>query len=353
MGAVTEPIVIAHRGVPGSRLEHTADSYLLAIEQGADYIEPDLVVSRDGVLVVRHENELSDSTDVAERPDFADRRTTKRVDGASITGWFAEDFTVAELKSLGLRERFPALRAHNADCAGEILTLDEVIAIAAAENTRRSVDEPRVGVYPETKHPTYFAEHGIDINELLLGVLDTWGLNREEADFPVILQSMEPGNLCRLRPRTPLPLIQLLEHVGAPYDLVRADDPRDYAFLASAPGLSFIAEYADGVGAHKSLVIGRDEQDRLTGPTALVEDAHERGLAVHVWTLRDENRFLPAQMRIGQDAADHGDALAEYLAFYDAGVDGVFSDYTASAITARDRWERPSPTATGPAAPGA
>ncbi|OUZ08667.1 glycerophosphodiester phosphodiesterase [Aeromicrobium sp. PE09-221] len=350
---MSAPTVIAHRGVPGSRLEHTADSYLLAIEQGADYIEPDLVVSRDGVLVVRHENELSDTTDVAKRPAFADRKTTKRVDGASVTGWFAEDFTVAELKSLGLRERFPALRRHNEDGAGEILTLDEVLDIAAAENTRRGRDEPRVGVCPETKHPTYFAENGIDIDGLLLARLEAWDLNHEDADFPVILQSMEPGNLRRLRARTPLPLIQLLEHAGAPYDLIAAADTRDYAFLASAPGLAFIAEYADGVGAHKSLVIGRDGNDRLSGPTSLVRDAHELGLAVHVWTLRDENRFLPAEMRIGQDAADHGDALAEYLAFYDAGVDGVFSDFTASAITARDRWERRSPSATGSPAPGA
>lgn len=353
VGAVSAPIVIAHRGVPGARLEHTAESYQLAIEQGADYIEPDLVMSRDGVLVVRHENELSSTTDVADRAIFADRRTTKDVDGAAVTGWFSEDFTLEELRSLCTRERIPEVRPGNLGLAGTILTFEQVIDTAEAENARRGPGEPRLGIYPETKHPTYFNALGYDITDLLLSTLRGRDLDTERPRFPVIIQSMEPGNLRWLRSRTSLPLIQLLEHGGAPYDHVLAGDSRDYAFLASAAGLAFIAEYADGVGAHKSLVIARDAEDRLAAPTALVGDAHDLGLAVHVWTLRDENHFLPADLRNGQGPADHGDALAEYLAFYDAGVDGVFSDSTARAITARDRWERRSPSATGSPAPGA
>lgn len=318
---MNESVVIAHRGVPGLRLEHTADSYRLGIEQGADYIEPDVVVSADGALVVRHENELSDTTDVAERPEFAARRTAKTIDGAEVTGWFTEDFSLAELKTLGLRERLAELRPQNAGLSGWILTLDEVIDIAQAENDRRG--EPTVGVYPETKHPSYFAQLGFDLNALLLDVLRDRGLDRADAPVPVVIQSMESGNLQELREQTRLPLVQLID------------------LSAGVPGpdrLARIADYADGIGPHKQLVIERDTAGRHASVTSLVTDAHAAGLFVHVWTLREENRFLPADLRSGSDPAAHGDAVAECLEFYAAGVDGVFSDVAATAVTARDRW---------------
>jgi len=318
--AVNEPVVIAHRGVPGQRLEHTADSYRLGIEQGADYIEPDLVVSADGELVVRHENEISSTTDVADRPEFAGRRAVKTIDGVEVEGWFTEDFTLAELRTLRPRERLPALRPQNAGLPGQILTFDEVIDIALAENARRG--EPAIGVYPETKHPSYFAQLGFDITELLLSRLRARGLDRVDAPAPVVIQSMESENLRQARDQTRLPLLLLM------------DAPR------GVPGpeeLARIAEYADGIGPHKRLVIERDAAGRHASATSLVADAHAAGLFVHVWTLRDENRYLPADLRIGDDPAGRGDAEAECLAFYATGVDGVFSDFVATAVSARAR----------------
>ncbi len=328
-----QPVVIGHRGVPGERLEHTRPSYELAIAQGADYIEPDVVATRDGVLVVRHENEVGHTTDVASRPEFADRRTTKVIDGTPFAGWFTEDFTLSELKSLRCRERLPQLREQNLPLNDlePILTFDEVLGIA------RSADR-MVGVYVETKHPSYFSERDLDLDDRLLDALERFGLNRPDADVPVVFQSSETRNLRGLRDRTPLPLVQLMDRAGAPWDLVAAGDPRTYADLESAEELVRIAEYADGIGPHKSQVIGRDRRHRLTGPTGLVERAHAAGLFVHIWTMRDENNFLPADYRVGTDEADHGDAESEYLAFLDAGVDGLFSDFTQTAVAARGRW---------------
>ncbi len=337
-GMVTRPIVIGHRGVPGERLEHTRPSYLLAIEQGADYIEPDVVSTRDGVLVVRHENQIGGTTDVARRPEFADRKVTKLVDGVPETGWFTEDFTLAEIKTLRVRERLPFLRPQNLPLGGheQILTFDEVLDIAE-EATAQTGRE--IGVYVETKHPTYFAALGLDLDDLLIATLERRGLNGEGA--AIIIQSMETGNLGRLRERTPHPLIQLIHRKGAPYDLMAAGDPRTYADLTSSAGLAEIARYADGIGPNKSLVIARDRERRLAGRTGLVERAHDVDLLVHVWTMRDENNFLPAELRVGTDKSAHGDAVREYLAFYDARVDGVFSDFTATAVRARDQWAPP------------
>ncbi|AWB93308.1 glycerophosphodiester phosphodiesterase [Aeromicrobium chenweiae] len=329
------PVVIGHRGVPGERLEHTRPSYLLAIEQGCDYIEPDVVVTKDGVLVVRHENEIGGTTDVAERPEFADRKTLKVLDGVPHTGWFTEDFTLEEIRTLRARERLPKLRPQNIPLAHTepVLTFDEVVDIAEQASVGR--DEP-VGVYVETKHPTYFAGIGLDLNDLLVANLERRGLDHE--DSGVVIQSKETGNLRALRDRTPVPLVQLLDRQGAPYDLVAAGDPRTYAALSTPEELTGIAAYADGIGPNKSQVIGRDRSQRLTGETGLVRDAHDLGLFVHVWTMRSENNFLPLDLRVGRDKAAHGDAVAEYLAFYDAGVDGVFTDFTQTAVQARRAW---------------
>ena len=331
---MVEPLVIAHRGVPGERLEHTRDSFLLAIEQGADVIEPDVVATRDGVLVVRHENEIGHTTDVAQHPRFADRRTVKVIDGVAFAGWFTEDFTLEELRTLRCRERLPQLREHNLrlDGTSGILTLDEIVEIA------RGADRT-VGIYPETKHPSYFASIGLDLDDLLLATLERCGINgAADSDVPVTIQSMETQNLRRLRSLTSATIVQLLDRAGSPWDLHVAGDPRTYADLTTDEALADIATYADGIGPNKSLVIGRDDDHRLTGRTGLVERAHAAGLLVHAWTIRDENNFLPLDHRIGNDRAAHGDAEGECLAFLEAGVDGVFADVTRTAVAARARW---------------
>ena len=329
------PIVIAHRGVPGHRLEHTRPSYLLAIEQGCDYIEPDVVATQDGVLVVRHENDIGNTTDVALHPEFADRKVSKIIDGVPHTGWFTEDFTLAEIKTLRVRERLPQLRPQNIPLARteQILTFDEVLTIAEEASVDRS--EP-IGVYVETKHPTYFAGIGLDLNDLLIADLERRQVN--QAGAKIIIQSMETANLRALRDRTPLTLIQLMDRQGAPYDLVAAGDPRTYRNLRKVPQLEQIATYADGIGPNKSQVIKRDKKYRLAGETKLVGRAHDLGLLVHIWTMRNENNFLPTDLRVGTDKAAHGDAVGEYLAFFDAGVDGVFSDFTQTAVRARSLW---------------
>lgn len=331
------PIVIAHRGASGYRPEHTLESYRLAVEMGADFIEPDLVSTRDGVLVARHENEISGTTDVAERPEFIGRRTTKHIDGVPVTGWFTEDFTLAELKSLRARERLPELRPVSAAFDGrfEIPTLDEVIAFVRAESAARG---RTIGIYPETKHPGYFASIGLPLEPPLLEALAAAGWTT--ADAPVFIQSFETENLRMLRGRTGVRLVQLMEATGAPYDLVRRGDRRTYADLATPAGLAEIATYADAIGPAKALVIPRGEDGRLLPPSPLVADAHAAGLRVHPWTFRNENVFLPTdfQAPAADEAAfprTHGDARAELAAFFAAGVDGVFADYPDVALAAR------------------
>ncbi|GAA3526608.1 glycerophosphodiester phosphodiesterase [Aeromicrobium panaciterrae] len=322
------PLVIAHRGVPGERLEHTRPSYLLAIEQGADFIEPDVVSTSDGILVVRHENEIDGTTDVADRPEFADRKATKIVDGVSHTGWFTEDFTLAELKTLRCKERIPDLRPGNVALAGteEILTLDEVLDIAETAG-----GEAPVGVYIETKHPSYFESIGISLNDMLIETLERRGFNDE--DSTVVIQSFESANLRALRPRTPAMLVQLMSVEGQPADFTVAGDARTYDNLRSDEGLAFVAEYADAIGPFKELVVKPG-----AGPTGLVERAHAAGLDVHVWTMRNENAFLPPAMRVGTEKLAHGDAVSELLQFFDAGIDGAFSDFTSTAVQARSQW---------------
>lgn len=325
-----EPLLIAHRGHSGAWPEHTLAAYRAAIEAGADFIEPDLVLTRDHVLVARHENAISDTTDVAARPEFADRRTTKIIDGKTVTDWFTEDFTLAELKSLRARERLPALRASSArhDGAFDIPTFEEILALLADANQGR--DRP-VGVYPETKHPSYFAELGLPHEAPLLELLSRYGYT--DADSPVFIQSFEVGNLIALSAKSPLPLIQLIEAKGAPAD--RPDQP--YANMLRPEGLAAIAAYARGIGPDKALVIPRDAEGRLTAPTPLVRHAHDAGLLVHPWTFRAENFFLPADMRQGTDPAAHGDLAGEIHAFLDAGIDGLFTDHMPEAVAARTK----------------
>jgi glycerophosphoryl diester phosphodiesterase len=308
--SLVEPILIGHRGASGYRPEHTLAAYRLAIAQGADYIEPDLVSTKDGVLVARHENEISGTTDVADHPEFADRRTTKVIDGRPVTGWFTEDFTYRELRTLRAKERLPQVRPDNTAYDGQerIPTLDQVIKLA-----RRA----GVGIYPETKHPSYFDSIGLSLEEPLVAALEKRKL--DDADDPVVIQSFEVTNLRELDTMVDVPLAQLVDAAGGPADLPGTT----YASMLTPAGLRTIATYADGVGANKFVVLPRG----ATTPTAVVADAHAAGLIVHVWTLRLENQFMDARFTTGTDPNAPGDLAAEARAFLDAGVDGIFSDH--------------------------
>jgi glycerophosphoryl diester phosphodiesterase len=325
--SVHRPYIVAHRGASGYRPEHTLDAYRLAIALGADFIEPDLVVTADGVLVARHENELSTSTDVAARPEFAGRRTTKDVTGRAVTGWFVEDFTAAELATLRATERFPDLRQRNVlyDGRSPVPTFAEVVDLARGEADR--LGRP-IGVYPETKLAGYFADLGLAHDEPLLA-----DLARAGPGVPVFIQSFESSSLRRLAGRVEVPLVQLLDVTG-PFDAERADDGRALADPTTQSGLSEVVGYADVIGVHKSLLIPRDQAGRLGQPSGLMDRARAAGLAVHAWTFRNENAFLPAECRRGTDDSAFGDAFAEYEAFIRLGVDGLFTDFPDTALAA-------------------
>ncbi|GAA3700301.1 hypothetical protein GCM10022204_16290 [Microlunatus aurantiacus] len=318
-----EGTVIAHRGASGYRPEHTLAAYALAIRQCADVIEPDVVLTKDGVPVARHENEIGGTTDVATHPEFANRRVRKIIDGESVRGWFTEDFTLAELRTLRTRERIPEVRPANTAFNGRypIPTLAEVLDLARHS---RTCDGLPVGVTPETKHPTYFAGIGQPMETPLLDALAAADL--DSADSPVIIQSFEVGNLRRLNGLTSVGLSQLVNCSGAPYDFEAAGDPRTYATMATAAGLAEIAEYADAVGLCKNVMIPRTSQGFLRQPTRAVADAHAAGLTVIGWTFRRENSFLPADFRKGTDPAAAGDLEAEIRTFLAAGMDGYFTD---------------------------
>ena len=317
------PIVIAHRGASGERPEHTLAGYKLAIDLGADYIEPDLVLTKDGILVARHENEISETTDVAAHPEFAGRKATKTIDGAEVTGWFTEDFTLAELKTLRARERLPKLRSTEYDGQFEIPTFEEILILLAEVNKGRT--KP-VGVYPETKHPSYFVSIGLPHEAPLLAMLDRFGYRGRTA--PVYIQSFEVGNLMDLRAKSDLPLIQLMDAEGGP-----ADRPgNSYAAMTSPAGLKMVAAYADGIGPNKAMVIPRAALGRLGKPTTLVSDAHAAGLRVHPWTFRRENYFLPLGDKGSINPAGHGDLAGEIRAYLDTGIDGLFSDNPREAV---------------------
>jgi len=333
----TKAIVIAHRGASGYRPEHTLASYGLAIKMGADYVEPDLVSTKDGALVARHENEISTTTDVADHPEFADRHKAKTIDGQSVKGWFTEDFTLAELKTLRAKERMPEVRQRNTIYNGHytIPTFQEIIDLVKA----KSAEQHRaIGIYPEAKHPSYFASIGLSIEKPMLEILNRNGYTDKSA--PIFIQCFEIGTLKRLHNLTKLSLIQLIDEEGKPYDLEMQKDPRTFADMVKPAGLAEIATYAQGIGPNKNLIVPRDGNGKSMKPTSLIADAHKAGLLVHPWTFRNENFFLPLEMRNGNQAdpsskALYGDAFAEYNLFYNLGVDGVFSENPDTALEAR------------------
>ena len=351
------PLVIGHRGASGYRPDHTLESYKLAIDMGADFIEPDLVATKDGVLVARHEPNITGTTDVATRPEFASRKTTKNVDGVNEEGWFVSDFTLAELKTLRAVQPLSD-RDQSYNGKFQIPTFEEVLDLAKAEGTKAG---RTVGVYPETKHPTYHAKLGLPLEDRLLAVLAKYGYTTKAS--PVIVQSFEVSNLKYLRTKTQVRLVQLVDanDVNAdgsmdltapydkPYDFAVAGDSRTFASLLTPAGLKEIKTYADGIGPWKPYLIpskqvdankdgkpddlngdGKiDERDRVMMPaTSVVKDAHAAGLFVHAYTFRNEAKRLASDFK--------GDPKAEYKLFFNLGVDGVFSDFTDTAKAARD-----------------
>lgn len=320
---LSPPIVIAHRGASGLRPEHTLAAYTLAIEQGADFIEPDLVLTKDNVFVARHENDITGTTNVATHPEFAARRTTKLIDGERHTGWFTEDFTLAELKTLRAVERLPKLRPDNVQYDGqfEVPTLAEVIALAK----QHSVGGRVVGIYPETKHPSYFTSIGHPMEALLVTQLKAAGWSKPTD--PVFIQSFEVNNLKRLHGMTGLRLIQLMDASGGPADHATPS----YAAMVTPAGLKTVASYAYGIGPGLAMIQNGDAP-----PTTLVADAHAAGLRLHPWTFRAENVFLPKSLQNGVDPATHGkieEAMRRYLAL---GIDGFFTDFPGIGVKVRD-----------------
>ena len=322
---LSSPIVIAHRGASGERPEHTLAAYDLAIREGADVIEPDLVPTKDGHLVARHENEISGTTDIASHPEFADRKTTKTIDGQTETGWFTEDFTLAELKSLRARERLPQLRSTAYDGQFQIPTLEEIIALAK----QRSKELGRtIAIYPETKHPTYFALIGKGTDAPLVAALAKAGWTT--ADAPVFIQSFEVNNLKHLKTMTGIRLIQLVAEEGGPADHAAPS----YAAMMTPEGLKQVATYAWGIGPDKAMLWQGD------APTTLVADAHRAGLRVHPWTYRAENYFVRPAFRRGTDPKAHGDVAGEIRAALGQGIDGFFTDFPQIGVETRNAFLR-------------
>ena len=350
------PLVIGHRGAAGYRPDHTIEGYKLAIEMGADFIEPDLVATKDGELIARHEPNITGTTDVASHPEFASRKTTRVVDGVPETGWFATDFTLAEIKTL---RAIQPLAERDAQYNGKfsIPTLKEVLDLAKSEGTRVG---RTIGVYPETKHPTYHVDAGLKLEDRLLAILATYGYTQKSS--PVIIQSFEVSNLKYLRTKTQVRLVQLIDGddvalngqvtLAAPYDkpynFAVVGDKRTFITMLTPAGLAEIKTYADGIGPWKPYLISSkgvdangdgkaddvnkdgvvDERDRTMLPaTAVLKDAHAAGLVVHPFTFRNEAKRLASDF--------NGDPVAEYRLFFQLGVDGVFSDFTDTAVKAR------------------
>ncbi|WP_307807389.1 glycerophosphodiester phosphodiesterase family protein [Naasia sp. SYSU D00948] len=323
------PLVIAHRGASGYRPEHTASAYRMALAMGADAIEPDLVASRDGVLVVRHENEISGTTDVASRPEFASRRTRKVIDGVRHTGWFTEDFTWAELATLRARERLPSIRPRNTafDGAEGLLRLSDVIALAEQS------DRPVV-VVAELKHPTYFASLGLPLDELFAQEVGGWA-----TDANLVVECFEEDVLAGVRARgVPGRRVFLVEAQGAPADHVArfGSAARTFASYLTDEGLAGLAGTVDVVSVNKGLLLQEDRRGNVTGTTDLVERASAAGLETFVWTLRAENAFLGRNLRRGREPSDYGDWMAEYRLIFGTGVAGAFCDHPDLGIQARD-----------------
>jgi glycerophosphoryl diester phosphodiesterase len=325
-GFKKKPLIIAHRGASGERPESTLMAFRLALAEGADFIEPDLVLTKDGHFVVRHENEISQTTDVALRPEFESRLTTRQIQGQAVSGWFTEDFTLEELKTIRCRERLPKLRPESVKFNGQesIPTYQEVIDLAKSESAR--LKRP-IGTYPEMKHASYFTGIGLPMEGRLADILKKNDL--DSATAPVFIQCFDVLPLKTIMTMCKAPRVQLVSPEGGPTDVTLR-----YKDMVSASGMKAIAAYANGVGPDWSMVI--PTVDGGLGPaTALVTDAHAAGMAVHPWTVRAENVFLPPKLRNGANPADFGDVNAVYKALYAAGVDGLFSDFPGLAVKAR------------------
>ncbi|MCW8806594.1 MAG: glycerophosphodiester phosphodiesterase [Rhodanobacter sp.] len=332
-------LVIGHRGEPAVRPEHTLASYGKAIADGADFIEPDLVMTRDGVMVARHENEIGGTTDVAIHPEFAARKTTRMIDGQAVTGWFTEDFTLAELKTLRARERLPQLRSTRYDGEFQIPTLDEIIDFVAAESA--VVGHP-VGIIPEIKHGTYFQKLGLPMEDKLLATLAAHSYTRTA---PVEIQSFEIANLKYLHQKlggahANIRLLQLIDDPGLqPYDVAAAGGRLTYAQMMTPTGLRAVASYADAIGPNINVIIPLTADGHLGSQTALVHDAHAVGLQVHPYTFRPENVFLAKDFWLGHDpdAFNEAGLIAQIDAYLDAGIDAFFTDDAAIGRKAVDQ----------------
>jgi len=331
-GRLPVPAIVAHRGTSGYRPEHTLGSYQLALDMGADVIEQDVVPTKDGHLVCRHENDITATTDVGDHPEFAGRKTTKTVDGVSLTGWFTEDFTLAELRTLRAKERIPETRQHNTlyDGRWEVPVFEDVLKWAEKEGKRRG--RP-VWLHIETKHPTYFRKLGLELEPRLAKLLRKYG--RDRADSPNFVQSFEPSSIRQLSKLVGCPGVCLLDAPDTqPWDFVEAGDPRTVADLIKPEGLKWMARFAKGIGPVLDLVIPRKEDGSLDEPSTLVRDAHAQGLILHPYTMRNENTFLPLEFRRGSDPNAYGDAFGAFHAYLATGIDGLFSDNADTALLA-------------------
>lgn len=334
------PLVLAHRGCSARRPEHTLGAYALAIAEGADFVEPDLVITRDGHLVVRHENNIAETTDVASRPEFAARKTVKTVDGKTQEGWFTEDFTLAELRRLRACERLVGMReeSHRHDGEWGIPTFEEVVASVAAGSAAQG---RTVGLIPELKHPSYFATLGLPLEPRLTAALKSSAYLRR---CPLIVQSFEVTTLRRLRRGLAgYPQLRLMQLIGdpggRPWDTQLAGTGRTYGEMVSAEGLVDIATYADYMAPATRMLIPLDNDGRLAPETGLVAAAHAAGLLVGTWTFRPENRFLAADFRDGgaPEARNERGSIAEMQRYLATGIDAFFTDDTALGVTAVQR----------------
>ena len=316
-----KPLILGHRGASGYRPEHTLAAYQLAIDMGADYIEPDLVMTKDKVLMARHENEISGTTNVAEI--FPDRKTTKEVDGVKVTGWFIEDFTLKEIKKLRAKERLD-FRDHSFDGKFEVPTFSEILKLVKKQSKKI---KRTIGVYPETKHPSYFNNIGLPLEVALIEELNKQGLNAKNS--PVFIQSFELGSLKKIKSLSSLPLIFLIDDPDKiPFDFVLEGKKTTYLELLKPESLKELSSTISGIGPHKRYIIPVNDKDEKLPPTELIKLVHSLGLLIHPYTFRSENRYLHKDYK--------GDAQNEYLEFYRLGVDGVFTDFSDQAIKARE-----------------
>ncbi|MGW5863743.1 glycerophosphodiester phosphodiesterase [Streptomyces sp. NPDC055239] len=333
-----KPTIVAHRGTSGYRPEHTLGSYQLALDMGAHVIEQDVVPTKDGHLVCRHENDITATTDVSAHSEFASRKTTKSVDGVSLTGWFTEDFTLAELKTLRAKERIPGTRQRNTlyDGRWEVPTLEEVFQWAEKQGRAHG---RRIWLHIETKHPTYFRKLGLGLEEPLAKLLRKYG--RHKKNSPNFLQSFEPSSLQRLGKLVGPPRVVLLSTANSrPWDFVEAGDPRTVADLIKPEGLEWMASFAQGIGPTLDLIIPKKSDGSLGTPSTLVKDAHRAGLILHPYTMRNENTFLPTNFKKGTDPNAYGDAFGAFKAYLETGIDGLFSDNCDTALLAREDFLR-------------